>query len=93
MKYNKKIILKDGRECCLRNGTEADGQSVYDNFNLTHEQTDFLLSYPDENSMNAEEEAKFLAEVGCQKLQGYLFSKPIPKEDLLNLINEGKFKL
>ncbi len=59
MKYYKKITLKDGRECCLRNGTENDGQSVYDNFNLTHEQTDFLLSYPDENSMNAEEEAKF----------------------------------
>ena len=62
MKYYRKITLKDGRECCLRNGTENDGQSVYDNFNLTHEQTDFLLSYPDENSMNAEEEAKFLKE-------------------------------
>lgn len=60
MKYNKRVILKDGRECLLRNGTENDAQAVYDLFNLTHEQTDFLLSYPDENSFNVEQEAEFL---------------------------------
>ncbi|MBR4428699.1 MAG: GNAT family N-acetyltransferase, partial [Clostridia bacterium] len=32
------------------------------NFNLTHAQTDFLLSYPDENSYDPEQEARFLAE-------------------------------
>ena len=60
MTYNKTILLKDGRECVLRNGTEADGRVVYDLFNLTHEQTDFLLSYPDENSLEVEKEAEFL---------------------------------
>ena len=49
MKYNKTILLKNGMECYLRNGTENDGQAVLDNFNLTHGQTDYLLSYPDEN--------------------------------------------
>ena len=39
-------MLKDGRECCLRNGEESDAQAVIDNFNLTHAQTDYLLSYP-----------------------------------------------
>ena len=62
MKYNKIITLKDGRQCCLRNGTESDGQAVFENFNLTHEQTDYLLSYPDENSMDAEREGQFLKE-------------------------------
>lgn len=61
MEYYKQITLKDGRECCLRNGTESDGQAVYDNFNLTHAETDFLLSYPDENSFTAEQESKFLS--------------------------------
>ena len=60
MEYRKTIVLKDGRTCCLRNGTEEDGLAVYENFNLTHEQTDFLLSRPEENSMNAEQEAQFL---------------------------------
>ena len=60
MEYLKKITLKDGRECILRNGTDKDGQTVFDIFNLTHEQTDFLLSYPDENSFTAEQEAEFL---------------------------------
>ena len=62
MKYNKTILLKDGRECVLRACTADDGQAVYDIFMLTHSQTDYLLSYPDENSMNVEEESEFLKE-------------------------------
>ena len=60
MEYQKTIRLKDGRTCFLRNGTEADGNAVFDNFNLTHSQTDYLLSYPDENSFTPEQEAAFL---------------------------------
>jgi len=60
MKYLKRIKLKDGRECILRNGEERDGQAALDNFILTHEQTDYLLSYPDENTMTAEQEGRFL---------------------------------
>lgn len=60
MEYYKLITLKGGRECCLRSGTESDGAAVYDNFNLTHSETDYLLAYPDENSFTAEQESKFL---------------------------------
>ena len=60
MEYRKTIKLKDGRDCVLRNGTEADGEAALANFKLTHEQTDYLLSYPDESSMTAEQEAAFL---------------------------------
>ncbi|MBQ6540021.1 MAG: GNAT family N-acetyltransferase [Oscillospiraceae bacterium] len=60
MEYNKRVRLKDGRECHLRNGTEDDGRAVFDIFMKTHEQTDYLLSYPDENSFNPEEEGRFL---------------------------------
>ena len=28
MEYKKTVILKDGRVCTLRNGTEADGQAL-----------------------------------------------------------------
>lgn len=60
MKYSKTIILKNGVECCLRNGIESDGQAVWDCFNLTHGQTDYLLSYPDENSFDVMQEGQFL---------------------------------
>lgn len=60
MKYYKDITLKNGLKCCLRNAAENDGQAVYDNFNLTHSQTDYLLSYPDENSFDAVQEREFL---------------------------------
>lgn len=60
MKYSKTITLKDGRTCILRNGTERDGQAVYDIFCKTHGQTDWLLSYPEENSYTPDQEAQFL---------------------------------
>ena len=60
LKYNKIISLKDGRKCCLRNGTENDAQEFLDVFNLTHAETDYLLSYPDENSFTVEQESVFL---------------------------------
>ena len=60
MEYNNSVTLKDGRACTLRNGTASDGQALLDEFNLTHEQTDFLLTYPGEHSYTAEQEAAFL---------------------------------
>ena len=60
MKYEQKIVLKNGREALIRNGDGPDGAAVFENFNRTHEETDFLLSYPDENSFDAEQEARFL---------------------------------
>ena len=62
MEYNSTVILKDGRACTLLNGTASDGQAILDVFNLTHGQTDYLLTYPGENSHTAEQEAAFLQE-------------------------------
>ena len=62
MKYNQTIILKNGKEALLRNGELADGPAVFENFNRTHEETDYLLSYPEENSYDPQQEAKFLEE-------------------------------
>ena len=62
MKYNKIINLKNGKEALLRNGEFADGEAVFVNFNETHAETDYLLSYPDENSFDAQQEAEFLKE-------------------------------
>ncbi len=60
MRYHKIITLKDGRTCTLRNGTAEDGQALLDIFNLTHAQTDYLLTYPEEHSYTAEDEAELL---------------------------------
>ena len=60
MKYEQKIILKNGKEALLRNGGAVDGAAVFECFNQTHAETDYLLSYPDENSFDAEQEAAFL---------------------------------
>lgn len=62
MKYSKKIVLINGKEAWLRNGDLPDGKAVYDVFNATHAETDYLLSYPDENSFDPEQEGQFLKE-------------------------------
>ena len=62
MKYSKTITLKDGSACVLRNGTERDARAVLDNFILTHAQTDFLTTYPDETSFTIDRERAYLKE-------------------------------
>ena len=60
MKYWEQIVLKNGKTAILRNGEESDGSAVFENFNQTHAETDFLLSYPDENSFDSETEGQYL---------------------------------
>ena len=62
MKFQRTVRLKDGRTCILRNGVYADGAAALDVFLRTHEQTDYLLSYPDEITFTAEEEGQYLQE-------------------------------
>ena len=60
MKYQKTITLRDSRQCVLRSGTAEDAQAAFDSFNLTHAETDYLLTYPDEGGLTLEGEAQYL---------------------------------
>lgn len=60
MEYKKEITLKDGRSCILRNGTGPDADAVRENFILTHAQTDFLATYPEETFFTADQEKEYL---------------------------------
>lgn len=60
MKYDQTITLKNGKEARLRNGDAPDGEAVFEVFNATHAETDYLLSYPDENGFDPEKEGQFL---------------------------------
>ena len=39
MKYEQRIVLKNGKEALIRNGNASDGLAVYEVFNLTHAET------------------------------------------------------
>ena len=41
--------------------------------------------------VETEEVFNFLRSIGCQRLQGYFFGKPMPKEELAACIKAGKF--
>lgn len=60
MKYEKRVTLKNGKQCLLRSAGGEDAGAVLEMFVRTHGQTDFLASYPDENTMTEEGERAFL---------------------------------
>lgn len=60
MNYQETVTLKDGSTCLIRGLGAADGEKVLNNFNLTHAQTENLLTYPEENSFTVEQEQEFL---------------------------------
>ena len=45
MQYEKEMSLKDGAKCLLRGAGEADAAEVLRTFDLTHAETDYLLTY------------------------------------------------
>jgi RimJ/RimL family protein N-acetyltransferase len=60
MKYEEVITLKDGRTCMVRNACAEDAKKVLENFNLTHAQSEYLLTYPDEASIDIHQEESYL---------------------------------
>ena len=60
MRYEKTMVLKNGKECRLRSALGDDAKTVCGIFRETHEETDFLLSYPEESTMTEEGERQFL---------------------------------
>ena len=42
--------------------------------------------------VETEEQAKWLTELGCDSLQGFYFSKPMPKKEFITLMKEMKSK-
>ena len=60
MKYQEQIVLKNGKTAILRNGEESDGSAVFEKLYQTHGETDYMLSYPDENSSDPVQKGQFL---------------------------------
>ena len=60
MKYYENIKLKNNMVCIIRNATITDAKGVLENTKIIREETDFLLSYPDEINFSIEEKEEFL---------------------------------
>ena len=72
MKYSKDVVIKNNKKCLIRNAVGDDAQEVLDIFLLTHEQTDYLSSYKDETSFDAESEREFLTNIERSEKEVYL---------------------
>lgn len=54
MRHKSEVTLKSGKKCLLRSLEPDDAREAFDLFQTTHAETDFLTSYPDENSYDDE---------------------------------------
>ena len=63
VKYAETVELKDGVELLVRNAVASDARALRDVMQRTHSETDYLLSYADEQSADDEQEARALAEM------------------------------
>lgn len=62
MRYAKMVLLAGGEELLVRNAVASDARTLRETAQRTHAQTDYLLSYPDEQSVDDEQEARSLEE-------------------------------
>ena len=62
MRYAETVLLQGGVELLVRNAVASDARAVRDIMQRTHAETDYLLSYPDEQSVDDEQEARSLEE-------------------------------
>lgn len=62
MRYVKTVVLKGGAELLVRNAVASDARALRETMRRTHSETDYLLSYPDEQGSDEEREARLLEE-------------------------------
>ena len=62
MRYAETVLLQGGVELLVRNAVASDARALRDIMQRTHAETDYLLSYPDEQSADDEQEARSLVE-------------------------------
>ena len=62
MRHAETVLLTGGVELLVRNAVASDARALRDVMQCTHAETDYLLSYPDEQSVDDEQEARALAE-------------------------------
>ena len=63
MQYKEKVVLKNGQDCIIRNAVYEDGPAMSELFVVTHSESDYLRSYPDEHKFDAKGESEYLRKV------------------------------
>ena len=71
MRYAKTVLLAGGVELLVRNAVASDARALCETMQRTHAQTDYLLSYPDEQGTDDEREARSLEETerSCNEVE------------------------
>jgi hypothetical protein len=71
MRYAKTVLLAGGQELLVRNAVASDTRVLRDTMRRAHAETDYLLSYPDEQSIDDEQAARSLEETerSCNEVE------------------------
>ena len=71
MRYVAMVALTGGVELLVRNAVASDARALRETMRRTHSETDYLLSYPDEQGTDEEREARLLGETerSCNEVE------------------------
>mgnify|MGYP000881771877 CR=1 FL=1 len=71
MRYAETVEVKGGVEVLVRNAVASDARALRETMRRAHAQSDYLLSYPDEQSVDDEQEARSLEEMerSCNEVE------------------------
>lgn len=71
MRYAETVLVQGGLELLVRNAVASDARALRETTQRTHAETNYLLSYPDEQSVDDEQEARSLAETerSCNEVE------------------------
>ena len=58
MRHAETVLLTGWTELLVLNAVASDARALRDIMQRTHSETDYLLSYPDEQSVDDEQEAR-----------------------------------
>ncbi|MCR4735564.1 MAG: EAL domain-containing protein [Treponema sp.] len=87
--YDFDVMKIDMKFLSNFNGNEKARQILKNVINLANELGMKTLT----EGVETEEAKSFLQDIGCECLQGYLFGKPMPKEEFKEKIEKGEYQL
>lgn len=81
-------VIKLDRKFCNSNANEERGRKIIKNIVLMAKELNIEIIA---EGVELKEQADFLKSIGCNKAQGYYYSKPIPVEDFEKLLEKNNF--
>lgn len=75
MKYYKKVVLKNWKECIIRNAVKEEAKEILEHIQLVSLETENMPRYPEEYVITEDEERKFIVNMNSSSNQIFIVAE------------------